>query len=569
MIVYRNQESVVKTKECLAGLCDRFRELERRATIAYDDVEQLLIDFGIFESGLADALAGDMAMPCQETRTTRAAAVALGHLACSALHGRSGEYWLERFGRALADLTGYLLPSRLRTSIPEGYAWYALYPQSYIRAAEEFSAAVHPQRAVVIGIRSIGTSLSALVAGTLEEQGCSVRSYTVRPTGHPWDRKLRVADTLQREWSRLKNSEFLIVDEGPGISGSSFASVAEQLSNCGVPDHRITLFPSWDADADQLSNASARERWNRHRRYVGQFDPPWVAGTRDVSAGLWREDLFCAEEQLYPAVQPQHEARKFLDSSGVLLKFAGLGRFGDWKLDRQRTLAAAGFAPNALGFTSGYLATEFVPGQPFACCDCSHELLERMASYLAFRASSFPANRATPFETMLEMIEVNSREILGREANLKAFAGLQSTFESRPAVETDGRMMPHEWIRTARGILKTDAVDHHAGHFCPGAADIAWDLAAVGVEFELGPADRQWFYDRYAVLSGDRVPLEILKFYRTAYLAFRTAYASMAAESTSGTRDHERFGALRLGFACMLQRDLVGVAAERPVKVLA
>ncbi len=44
-------------------------------------------------------------------------------------------------------------------------------------------------------------------------------------------------------------------------------------------------------------------------------------------------------------------------------------------------------------------------------------------------------------------------------------------------------MLPHEWIRTASGFLKTDAVDHQDDLFFPGCQDIAWDIAGAIVEF--------------------------------------------------------------------------------------
>jgi hypothetical protein len=52
----------------------------------------------------------------------------------------------------------------LRMKHAEGYAFYALYPESYIEAA---SMSNLPPETVVIGIRSIGTSLAALVSATL------------------------------------------------------------------------------------------------------------------------------------------------------------------------------------------------------------------------------------------------------------------------------------------------------------------------------------------------------------------------------------------------------------------
>jgi hypothetical protein len=88
-------------------------------------------------------------------------------------------------------------------------------------------------------------------------------------------------------------------------------------------------------------------------------------------------------------------------------------------------------------------------------------------------------------------------------------------------------MLPHEWIASATGYLKADALDHGDNHFYPGPADIAWDVAGAAVEFELDEPGREYLIDAYISASGDRHIRERLSFYRTAYLAFRAGYTSM------------------------------------------
>lgn len=569
MIAYRSDYRMAPSALALAAICADYRRLEGAAQPAFEAVQRLLIDFGMFEAGLADALNGELEASCEETRTLRRASQALGRWFHAAYRNLDCGPARERFGGALAEVASLLLPAKLRLSTPEGYAHYGLYPEGYIESAEQYVAAREPQRAVVIGIRGIGSSLSAAVTGTLEHHGCRVRSYTVRPLGHPFDRQLRIADTLEREWHTLRGCDFVIVDEGPGISGSSLACVAAVLSGCGVPAEQISFFPSWDAQPDQLLNTAARQRWNAHRRYVPPARPAWLDGMRDLSAGQWRPLVYGGNELLYPAVQPQHEALKFLPEPGVLLKFAGLGACGEGKLEMARRLSAAGFSPGVLGFTKGFLACEFVPGRPLTAADVSPALLDRIAAYLAYRARSFPAARSVSFDSLLELIETNTREALGVALDTDALRRAESCLQDRPAVAVDGRMMPHEWIETSRGILKTDAVDHHADHFYPGAADIAWDVAAAGVELRLRPPQQQILLTRYAAHSGDRIPADALRFHRVAYLAFRTGYASLAADATQGSPDHGRFMALKTGYAALLQRDVLRGAHTRPLLVTA
>ena len=92
---------------------------------------------------------------------------------------------------------------------------------------------------------------------------------------------------------------------------------------------------------------------------------------------------------------------------------------------------------------------------------------------------------------------------------------------------TDGRMLPHEWIATPTGYLKTDALDHGDNHFYPGPTDIAWDLAGAICEFDLNDQEREFLIDNYVQRSADRSVRERLPFFTAAYLAFRIGYATM------------------------------------------
>ena len=61
-------------------------------------------------------------------------------------------------------------PAALETRVPEGYAHYALYPETNLEAARRLAvsdAFVTTQTPLVLGVRSIGTSLGAVVAATL------------------------------------------------------------------------------------------------------------------------------------------------------------------------------------------------------------------------------------------------------------------------------------------------------------------------------------------------------------------------------------------------------------------
>ena len=92
----------------------------------------------------------------------------------------------------------------------------------------------------VIGIRSIGTGLAALVAAALGAKP----PVTVRPTGHPFRREVSSGPSLHGGAYRGSHAPYAIVDEGPGLSGSSFGAVADWLEARGVAGARAhSLLP--------------------------------------------------------------------------------------------------------------------------------------------------------------------------------------------------------------------------------------------------------------------------------------------------------------------------------------
>ena len=120
----------------------------------------------------------------------------------------------------------------------------------------------------------------------------------------------------------------------------------------------------------------------------------------------------------------------------------------------------------------------------------------------------------------------------------------------------DGRMLPHEWIRTAAGFRKVDAVDHGDDHFYPGPQDIAWDVAATCVEFDLSATLRGAFLEEYGRASGDRTVARRLPGFAVAYLAFRLGYAWLAGEQLGPSPDGARFRAAAAAYRARLAREL-------------
>jgi hypothetical protein len=594
MIVYGERHELVDPRRRLTELRDEVREVvgagpagEAGGADLHDRVVGLLIGLGELEAGIVDRICAEADGPEPLERALRAAAIQMGHALRSSwgddTEGRTA--WLARLASSLAELEGRRYPAEIEVRVQEGYAYYALYPETYLEAAAEFAREVGPGAVVCIGVRSIGTGLSAVVAAGLEAAGCVVQSYTVRPRGHPFDRRLACSAEFEAALREISGAHFVVVDEGPGLSGSSLACVAEWLSTLGVPDSRIAFFPSWRTDGSGLLSPTARARWPRHRQYTVSFETSWLesgrlgrglpAGRlRDLSAGRWRELLYQHEAE-YPAVQPQHERRKYLlvpgDGAGggagpMLLKFSSLGRYARGRLERMELLAAAGFAPPALGLASGFMVMEFIAGRPLRAGEVGESFLELLARYLAFRRCTFPTARPVPFDELLGMIRTNVAEGLGAGwlARLESLETLRGAALGRGTVAIDGRILPHKWLLTATGFRKVDGVDHHDDHFFPGCQDIAWDLAGAMVEFGLSNGARDYLVERYSEMTGDRGVSRVLPFYCLAYLAFRLGYVSVGAVAVgAGTAEGLRLQRAAKGYGVELRREITGVGIGR------
>jgi hypothetical protein len=557
MIVYRSGESAANPAELLGRIRSLHRELESAVSPLHDKVQTLLIEFGEFEAAVMDSMDAGADGSSSTGRVLRRAAIRLGHVCLRSWRQQHHQDWLGRLGASLAEISILELPAKVQVPVSEGYAYYGLYPEMYVAAAERFANTHEAGDAVVIGIRSIGASLSAVVEATLQNLGWRTHSWTVRPSGHEFNRTLHLSDWLEADLRARAGAVALVVDEGPGLSGSSFACVARALAGLGFPTERIVFLPSWDADGSSFVNRAAAQEWSRHRRYTASFEEVCLGERRrlisssrlhDISAGKWR-DTFCESPRVWPAVQPQHEARKYL-AGGLLLKFAGLGRYGEQKLEIGRLLSDEGFVPAVAGLNDGFLANKLASGASVYIGDSApRELIERAAAYLAWRKRNLPRPRSLSFDQLLEMIALNCFEATGTALELQVDFELQD----REATAIDGRMLAHEWIATQAGFLKTDAVDHHADHFFPGDGDIAWDLAAACIEFKLDGSERRYLLERYRSLSGDRVSDRVLRFYEIAWLAFRTGYATLASDAVGPGAEYARFARRLHGYRRVLR----------------
>lgn len=564
MLIYSDRSCPETTRAALHSLASCIDAAGAADRPNHDDVVDALVAAGVFEAAAADAICPHRESGVPVLRTLRRASECLGRALAESCTGTRNDArrWIREAERALCDVDASCLPSTLQLRTPEGYAFYALYPESYVDAAIEWVRNRRVHHVICLGLRSIGTSLSAAVHGALLQQSVSSTTWTVRPHGHPFDRQVAIEPDLLREWD-LARATFLLVDEGPGLSGSSLAGTAQCLARSGASPEQIVFLAAWRPDPVQLNSDTARDAWRRHDVITGGFervrDRVLPAGeTRlDWSAGRWRHALL--DVDCWPAAHPQHERVKVVVPNANIVRFAGLGSYGRAACTRAARIAEAGYSPEPVSFRRGFLTLQFAPGAPATRSEVDRALLDRAADYLAWLRRHEATTSRASVENLAEMLAVNVREALGAEY-VDAATGLVENARvfDEPAVAIDGRMLLHEWVRSGDSVMKVDALDHHRDHFMPGIADISWDVAGFVVEGGLGDSRRERFVQRYASRSGDATIAERLPFYTAAYLAFRTGYCAMAEQSLTCAAERERFARARMRYERTLRHALAG-----------
>ncbi|WP_292560484.1 hypothetical protein [Mesorhizobium sp.] len=395
---------------------------------------------------------------------------------------------------------------------------------------------------------------------------------SVRPIGHPFSRHISAAPELLGSWRDRPRAKFAIVDEGPGLSGSSFHAVIAWLLRQDIDQERIHLFPSHHggpgAQADAQTVAALSQCQSHVADFEDVFDGAVAPGLQDwiehllgkadvelqeISGGAWR-DYLSVPTGAWPPAFPAFERRKFMASAGGdrwLVKFAGLGETGQRKLSTAKALHEAGFGALPAGLCHGFLVERWIDaGRLDRAAPARDLLIEWLGRYLGWRAARLQADETgASLDQLARMAVQNCKETLGER-----FAhALQCWFAGQPSpgptrrVEIDGRLHAWEFLVRPHGLLKTDAFDHCRSHDLIGCQGIEWDIAGARVEHDLSAAELSALVD--CIEQATSIDRALVDYFEPCYLAFQLGLWTIAGRSTDeedrmrSTRAVERYKA--------------------------
>jgi hypothetical protein len=397
---------------------------------------------------------------------------------------------------------------------------------------------------------------------------------TVRPSGHPYSRTADIPATEAANEDGSLPEAVLIVDEGPGQSGSSMAAVVDALTNAGVPRPAISLLPGHAGMPGTAASDHVRDIWRNMPRFVASPDdlrwhgrsvrealaaatasllgiPEEEITTEDFGGGLWRQAVF-ADPDAWPAVCPMFEMPKYRCSharGALLWKFEGLG---DARRSPGHTaLAADGRIPAMRGRVLGFSAYDWIDGHRLTRPDGQKAAVLRTIGRHIVDASGVALSERDARESLQRLMQMtccNLEEGVGGQAagDVRARYGGKLAEWARwgPPSYGDGRMAPYEWVRSrSGGLVKTDCGGHDRDHTMVGHQAIAWDIAGAIVEWDLDERGAADLIDAVQAAAGHTSGEDVLRFHRAsdgdmlrfhclAYAAFRFGQTTFCLNMT-------------------------------------
>jgi hypothetical protein len=336
-------------------------------------------------------------------------------------------------------------------------------------------------------------------------------------------------------------------------------AVGRWLSASGISE--IALLPGHHAGPGAQASSEIRRWWSKLPVYFTPIeDVRWQGHSlgemlqsecgnsgelHELSGGAWRMWAYRSKTK-WPAVCRNLERRKLLSigkGGSVLWKFDGFNPsrgLMEARMEKNsnhlETRAVERFVPMPIKAAFGFVATTWIEGERMSKNEGrSQGVITHLGRYIrstAMRAlASGEGKKAV--ERLALMLRCNVGEAFGKNFDphvdrLQRAAeqfGLQQSYG-------DGRLAPHEWVRTPSGkILKTDHDGHRYDHTVVGQQSFLWDIAGAIEEWDWEGPRLEWFLDSFAGTEL-QVDAGALQFYRCAYAAFRMGMFSLGIDQS-------------------------------------
>ena len=454
--------------------------------------------------------------------------------------------------------------------VPEGFAYYGLFPEQYCAAAWAWIAKWRPKvrgTVLVIGVRSVGTTLSAIVSAALESAGMAAERITVRPLGPSFARELTLEPTVIKDVAAA-----IVVDEGPGLSGSSMAAVGTALERAGLPRHSIAFICGHDRGPGPKATTETRAFWKTvpsfsmpvaspifggrslHNHLADELTKLLGSSVEPLPEDDWRK-LAYVDTRDWPPSPNQLLAPRFRvrTPTGVIaLEFGGTATIDGRTMAsqaiaqyEQRTFA--GYAPAPIGIVSGYVARHWLEGVALRSRDIEPGLLVSLAHYVTAMAGA-PLDTATLAAAQLARASWaydNLAEALGESAAQRAAAYVEAGSVlplswTRAAFEYD--LAPQHWMRTRDGaIAKIGGPGHAHGSTVVGIQPVLWDVVSLLIEWNLGRADARAVVGAIERELGASLPRPALRAFMLSYIAFKIGELNLGREGALDAAEAERY----------------------------
>jgi hypothetical protein len=163
--------------------------------------------------------------------------------------------------------------------------------------------------------------------------------------------------------------------------------------------------------------------------------------------------------------------------------------------------------------------------------DADASTVERIGRFIA--SASGPRlgrdERTRSLDRLAAILTANVPELVGPSGAKLPLQSMRAALASGLELPSygDGRLAPHEWVRTPDGqILKVDAGGHEQDHTIVGPQSILWDIAGAIVEWDLSEKSSIALVSAAGI---PRIPRQVLSCYGAAYAAFRGGMAYLSA----------------------------------------